>query len=156
MALSVWRLPWGQNTTWQQCKYTFFIKDIVILLPIFFRLDCIGILKICSYNSKQQRRQRRSTKTLEGSDNYSDISTRICFRAYINEGTQNLRVIKTATEPIRCGNYIYDIMFYINVISYIFRNFSSTIRSSRSSQDFNNEGFGRRRHGNVYNWQKFW
>ncbi|KAI6179568.1 hypothetical protein M3Y98_00624200 [Aphelenchoides besseyi] len=80
-------------------------------------LDCMGILKICSYDSKQRRqtrpttskRQKSTSPTMQSKDsevqcsNLSSTSTRICFRAYVpNESKNNYNVIQTCTEAIRC------------------------------------------------------
>jgi len=81
-------------------------------------LDCMGILKICSYDARQQKRQRRSTSTTSKrqksqtpNDDSADSQistlastcTRICFRAYIlDESKSNITVLKSFTEPIRC------------------------------------------------------
>jgi hypothetical protein len=87
-------------------------------------LDCIGILKVCSYDARQQKRQRRTMtskrqKTINEESVESQIastSTRICFRlgfnclyikevcrAYVLDDTKsNVAVLKCHTEPIRC------------------------------------------------------
>uniref|UniRef100_A0A1I8AK48 RHD domain-containing protein n=1 Tax=Steinernema glaseri TaxID=37863 RepID=A0A1I8AK48_9BILA len=56
-------------------------------------LDCVGILKICTYDVKQ----RRLTK------NASNCSVRIVFRAFIVDpnGGPDI-VVQTESEPIRC------------------------------------------------------
>lgn len=90
----------------------------------------MGILKICSYDVRQQKRQRRSTntkrqKTANQNEDSADnstmaaTSTRICFRflffsfnqsifdyrAYVLDETKNnVTILKSYTEPIRCGN----------------------------------------------------
>ena len=53
--------------------------------------------------------------------------TRICFRAYVlDESKSSITVLKSVTEPIRCGN---------NVSIYLMCHFSSTIGSSWSAEN---------------------
>ncbi|KAI6182150.1 hypothetical protein M3Y97_00349200 [Aphelenchoides bicaudatus] len=80
-------------------------------------LDCMGILKICSYDVRQQqKRQRRTTsskrqKPADVTDespetqasNLASTCTRICFRAYVlDDSKNNVTILKSFTEPIRC------------------------------------------------------
>lgn len=59
-----------------------------------FSLDCVGILKICSYNLKRKlNKQNRSA------------AVRLAFRAVVPHPTnkkQNIN-LQTATNPIVCG-----------------------------------------------------
>jgi nuclear factor of activated T-cells 5 len=60
-------------------------------------LDCVGILKICSYDAKQRKR-------FHGNAGSQHSAVRIAFRAYIpHEGqTNTFTVLETQTETIRC------------------------------------------------------
>lgn len=85
----------------------FFSKiSLSITIKCFFRLDCVGILKICSYDAKQRKR-------FHGSAGSQHSAVRIAFRAYIpHEGQANtFTVLETQTETIRCGKIIYIIVF---------------------------------------------
>ncbi|KAI6234491.1 hypothetical protein M3Y99_00801100 [Aphelenchoides fujianensis] len=83
-------------------------------------LDCIGILKICSYDTKQQRRSRRPAaapskrsksspscgQSEEAEDRTASLAstcTRVCLRAYVLDETKsNYKMLETCTQPIRC------------------------------------------------------
>uniref|UniRef100_A0A7E4ZWN1 RHD domain-containing protein n=1 Tax=Panagrellus redivivus TaxID=6233 RepID=A0A7E4ZWN1_PANRE len=60
-------------------------------------LDCIGILKICSYDTKQRKRYH-------GTAGGQHSAVRIAFRAYIPHDNQPnaYTIIETQSEPIRC------------------------------------------------------
>ncbi|CAD5206346.1 unnamed protein product [Bursaphelenchus okinawaensis] len=97
----------GKSATTTPCKQVVG-HDGIDCLEVMLRpendmtavLDCIGILKICSYNNRQ-RRQRRTT-TADSGENLNSISTRICFRAFVTVAQDQIQIIKTFTEPIRC------------------------------------------------------
>ena len=61
-------------------------------------LDCVGILKICSYDAKNRKR-------FHGTSGGPHSEVRIAFRAYIpHDGENNtFTVLETQTETIRCG-----------------------------------------------------
>uniref|UniRef100_A0A1I7RKX7 RHD domain-containing protein n=1 Tax=Bursaphelenchus xylophilus TaxID=6326 RepID=A0A1I7RKX7_BURXY len=99
----------GKSATTTPCKKVV-AHDGVECLEVLLRpendmtaiLDCIGILKICSYNNRQRRQRRTNANTNDSSENLNAVSTRICFRAYVLSGQEQVQVIKSFTEPIRC------------------------------------------------------
>lgn len=83
----------------------------------YFRLDCIGILKICTYNTKKKKRisndfDESSTSLLSscsGSSGTSNnqASVRIAIRAYIlNDISNEEDIAYTETDPICCSIFI--------------------------------------------------
>ncbi|KAE9552386.1 hypothetical protein FO519_004399 [Halicephalobus sp. NKZ332] len=60
-------------------------------------LDCVGILKICSYDAKNRKR-------FHGTSGGPHSEVKIAFRAYIPHETENntFTVLETQTETIRC------------------------------------------------------
>uniref|UniRef100_A0A914D214 RHD domain-containing protein n=1 Tax=Acrobeloides nanus TaxID=290746 RepID=A0A914D214_9BILA len=69
----------------------------VILRPenqMIATLDCIGILKILTYDSRNKRQSKNAV-------NMAQSSVRIAFRAYIQNGN-SFNILRAETEPIRC------------------------------------------------------
>uniref|UniRef100_A0A0K0DTH0 RHD domain-containing protein n=1 Tax=Strongyloides stercoralis TaxID=6248 RepID=A0A0K0DTH0_STRER len=69
-------------------------------------LDCIGILKICSYDMKKRIGEKNGGKSVI-KQQYSGINgsnaVRLVFRAYIDKGIPNsMTVIQTESDPILC------------------------------------------------------
>uniref|UniRef100_A0AC34QCM4 RHD domain-containing protein n=1 Tax=Panagrolaimus sp. JU765 TaxID=591449 RepID=A0AC34QCM4_9BILA len=60
-------------------------------------LDCVGILKICSYDAKQRKR-------FHGTSGGPHSEVRIAFRAYIPQDGQSntFTLLETQTDTIRC------------------------------------------------------
>uniref|UniRef100_A0A0N4ZEW1 RHD domain-containing protein n=1 Tax=Parastrongyloides trichosuri TaxID=131310 RepID=A0A0N4ZEW1_PARTI len=67
-------------------------------------LDCIGILKICSYDMKKRAAQRGAKDILQQYQQTNGSNTvRLIFRAYIDKGISNsMTIIQTESEPIIC------------------------------------------------------
>uniref|UniRef100_A0A0N5BN09 RHD domain-containing protein n=1 Tax=Strongyloides papillosus TaxID=174720 RepID=A0A0N5BN09_STREA len=69
-------------------------------------LDCIGILKICSYDMKKRNAQKGNGKVMVPQQHpqmSGSNAVRLVFRAYIDKGSINsMTVIQTESEPILC------------------------------------------------------
>uniref|UniRef100_A0AC35TUV8 RHD domain-containing protein n=1 Tax=Rhabditophanes sp. KR3021 TaxID=114890 RepID=A0AC35TUV8_9BILA len=70
-------------------------------------LDCVGILKICSYDVKTRRPSRRRANELLERQQFQagpgSNTVRLVFRAYIDKGhSSSMTIVQTESDAIRC------------------------------------------------------